>query len=83
LDSSDTWSFVVSDEVFVNLNDANLTPSVMASAGLDRNRFFVGPGVNLSSPLRAEFGYLNQFTFRPNRPDRIDHILAVNLFLSF
>ena len=42
LDSTDTWSLVLSDELFVN--DASLTPNVRATAGLDRNRFFIGPG---------------------------------------
>lgn len=72
LDSSDAWSLVLSDELFVNLNNANLTPSLTATAGLDRNRFFLGPGVSLSSSYRLEFGYLNH-----------DQILAVNLFVNF
>jgi len=83
LDSSDAWSLVLSDELFVNLNDANLTPNLTALAGLDRNRFFIGPGLNLSSSYRVEFGYLNQYTFRHNGPDKNDQILAVNLFVSF
>ena len=78
-----SWSMVVSDEIFLNLNDASFTPNVAATSGLDRNRFFVGPGVSLSSSLRAEFGYLNQHTFRRNGPDKTDHILAFNLFTSF
>ena len=83
LDSSDAWSLVVSDEIFVNLNDADLTPTVKATGGLDRNRIFIGAGLNLNNSLRMEFGYLNQYTFRPNRSDRIDHILAVALFVNF
>ncbi len=83
LDSSDAWSLVVSDEIFVNLNDAKLTPKLTATAGWDRNRFFFGPGLNLSGSLRAELGYLNQYTFRHNGPDKNDHIVALNLFVSF
>jgi hypothetical protein len=53
LDSRDAWSLVVSDEVFVNVNNAKLTPTLTAMAGWDRNRFFFGPGLNLSSsPVR-------------------------------
>lgn len=80
---SDVWSLVLSDEIFVNLIDASLTPSLTATAGLDRNRFFVGPGVNLGSTYRVEFGYLNQYTFRNNGPDKNDQIVAVNLFVNF
>ena len=81
--SDNTWSLVGSDEIFVNLNDATLTPTLAAMSGLDRNRFFVGPGVNISDSLRAEFGYMNQYTFRHNGPDKNDQILAVNFFLNF
>jgi hypothetical protein len=83
LGSTDTWSMVISDEIFLNLNDATFTASSAASAGWDRNRFFVGPGVNFNSSLRAEFGYLNQHTFRNNGPDKNDQILAVNFFVNF
>jgi hypothetical protein len=77
------WSFVFSDELFVNLNNANLTPNVTAQAGLDRNRVFVGPGVNLNQVVRLEFGYMNQYTFRKNGPDKNDQILAANVFVNF
>jgi Protein of unknown function (DUF2490) len=83
LDSNDGWSLIVSDELFINLNNANLTPNSTATAGLDRNRFFVGPGLDLTRSSRAEFGYMNQYTFRHNGPDKQDHILAVNFFISF
>jgi hypothetical protein len=83
LDTTDTWSLVLSDELFANLNTAKLTPNSTATAGLDRNRFFVGPGWNVSNRLRTEFGYLNQYIFRYSGPDKIDHILSANFAINF
>jgi len=73
------WSAVVSDEYFVNLNATDYG----ATAGADRNRFFVGPGLRVSRAVSVEIGYLNQYTFRSNGPDKNDHLLATNLFWSF
>ena len=70
------WSAVVSDEYFLNLNSADFG----ATAGPDRNRFFIGPGVALGNGVSLEIGYLNQYTFRSNGPDKNDHTLAANLF---
>jgi hypothetical protein len=81
--AENAWSFVVSDEIFVNLNNAIFAPNLRAEAGLDRNRFFVGPGINLNQFVRTEFGYMNQYTFRRNGPDKNDHILAGNVFVNF
>ena len=83
LGAGNAWSLVVSDEIFVNLNDANFAPNLRAVAGLDRNRFFVGPGINLNQFARTEVGYMNQYTFRNNGPDKNDHILAANVFVNF
>jgi hypothetical protein len=83
LATENVWSLVVSDELFVNLNNATLAPNVSAVAGLDRNRFFVGPGINLNQFVRTEFGYMNQYTFRNNGPDKNDQILAANVFVNF
>lgn len=83
LGAGNAWSLVFSDELFVNLNNANLTPYLKAMAGLDRNRFFVGPGFNLNQFVRLEFGYMNQYTFRHNGPDKNDQILAANVFVNF
>jgi uncharacterized protein DUF2490 len=77
--SGTIWSAVVSDEYFLNLNSADFGPT----AGPDRNRFFVGPSVSLRKTVFVEIGYLNQYTFRSNGPDRNDHLLATNLIWSF
>jgi len=79
LSTRKVWSAVISDEIFLNLNSTNFG----ASAGTDRNRFFVGPGVVLNKALVLEIGYLNQYTFRSNGPDKNDHLFATNLFWSF
>jgi hypothetical protein len=79
LSSKSIWSAVVSDGMLVNLNATDYG----ATAGADRNRFFVGPGVRLSKAYSLEIGYLNQHTFRSNGPDKNDHLLAVNVFWSF
>jgi hypothetical protein len=79
LSTRKVWSAVISDEIFLNLNSTNFG----ASAGTDRNRFFVGPGVILNKALALEIGYLNQYTFRSNGPDKNDHLFATNLFWSF
>jgi Protein of unknown function (DUF2490) len=77
--SQTIWSAVVSDEYFQNLNSTDFG----ATSGPDRNRFFVGPSVALGKGVLLEIGYLNQYTFRSNGPDKNDHLLATNLFWSF
>jgi hypothetical protein len=79
LGSRSPWSVVVSDEYFLNLNSADFG----ATAGPDRNRFFVGPSVSLDEAVFVEIGYVNQFTSRATGPDRIDHLIATNLFWNF
>lgn len=77
--SSRIWAVVVFDEYFLNLNSTDFG----ATAGPDRNRFFVGPSVRLGEGVSLEVGYLNQYTFRTNGPDKNDHLLAANLFWRF
>ena len=74
-----TWGLVVFDEYFLNVNSTDFG----AIAGPDRNRFFVGPSVRLANQVSMEVGYLNQYTFRANGPDKNDHLLAANLFWRF
>jgi hypothetical protein len=79
LDSKKVWLIAAYDEIFVNLNSTNFG----ARSGADRNRVFVGPGINLSESVRVEFGYLNQYTFNNNGPDRVDNIFSINAFWNF
>jgi Protein of unknown function (DUF2490) len=73
------WLIAVYDEIFVNLNSTNFG----AKSGTDRNRVFAGPGFNVGKPLRFELGYLNQYTFNNNGPDRVDHLFSINAFWNF
>jgi len=79
LGQNSIWLIAMYDEIFVNLN----TPGFGPKSGADRNRAFVGPGIHLGRPLRLELGYLNQYTFNNNGPDRVDHILSVSAFWNF
>ncbi len=78
LGSKNVWVIAVYDEIFVNLNSTS-----WANSGADRNRAFAGPGINFSRSVRVELGYLNQYTFNKNGPDRVDHILSINAFWNF
>lgn len=79
LGSKKLWVIAAYDEIFVNLNSTNSG----ARAGADRNRAFAGPGINFSKSVRAELGYLNQYTFNKNGPDRVDNILSISAFWNF
>ena len=79
LSSKSIWLIAVYDEIFVNLNSTNFG----ARSGADRNRVFVGPGIHLSKSVRAELGYMNQYTFNNNGPDRVDHLFSINAFWNF
>ena len=69
------------DEVFVNLNNTDWG----ADSGLDRNRVFMGVGWKpvAEGAFRTEVGYLNQFIYNSSGTDRIDHLLSLNVFLTF
>lgn len=73
------WLIAAYDEIFVNLNSTNFG----AKSGADRNRVFVGPGINVGKPLRFEVGYLNQYTFNRNGPDKVDNLFSINAFWNF
>jgi hypothetical protein len=73
------FSAVLYDEFFYNFNTTNFG----TTAGPDRNRFFVGPGVTISPQVTVEVGYLHQYVFRNNSPDKTDNILAVNTAWTF
>jgi len=78
---SPNMSFVVLDEIFVNLNDIDTG----ARAGYNQNRVFAGLAYKFNKVATGEIGYLNQHFNRPDnlRPDQMQHILAVNLFLNY
>jgi len=69
------------DEFFVNLNN---TDSGLRS-GFALNRGFAGVFYRLNQHTVFEIGYLNQFinTKKNPRPDLMQHIMAVQLFMNF
>jgi hypothetical protein len=71
------WSLILQDEIFFNLNDTDYG----ARGGFDQNRAFVGVGYQATRIARLEAGYLNMFMRTPHRPDTMNHVLSVNLFL--
>jgi hypothetical protein len=72
------WSVVLQDEVFVNFNDADTG----AAGGFDQNRLFAGFAYQFTPTARAEVGYLNQFIGRPERDDRMHHVLSLGIVLT-
>jgi hypothetical protein len=75
-----SWlSWVIWDEVFLNLNQTDYG----AERGVDQNRAFAGIGWKASETLRGEIGYLQQLNHRPNAADRVNHVLAFSVAVSF
>lgn len=74
-------SFVIANEVFVNLNNTDRG----VFNGFDQNRIFAGVAYRFNKLATTEIGYMNQYYNRPHsrRPDQMVHILGVNLFLNF
>ncbi len=65
------------DELFVGLT----RPDWGAPRGIDQNRVFLGPFLQIASWSRLEAGYLLAYLDRdPN--DLFAHVLAINLFVS-
>lgn len=73
-------SLAVNDEVFVHLNGTDWG----ARAGLDQNRFFIGPGWNFDAAgrYRMEVGYLNQYV-DGRAANQLNHVLSLNLLVSY
>ena len=69
------------DELFLNLNSTDWG----ADSGFDQNRLFVGlnPPLDSARSVQAELGYLNRYLKPSSRRGRMDHIVSVNLLLSY
>ena len=74
-------SFVFWNEIFVNLQNAT---DAGVRRGLDQNWVFAGLGYRFSKTTMMEIGYQNQYINRQSspRPDQMNHILSVNMFLN-
>ena len=74
-------SFVLADEVFVNLTQTDWGAPT-AKQGFDQNRGFTGIGYRFTPIILMEVGYLNQYINTTTR-DRMNHILSINMYLDF
>ena len=71
------WSFVTSDELFVNLDTHFKGPQ----AGVDQNRFFVGLNRKLSENVNVEGGYQMQYiNLKSPTVDKLNHIILFNFY---
>ena len=69
------------DLLFFDLNETDWG----TDPGFRQNRLFAGVGWDLDEDRRWRFeaGYLNQYIHRSSREDTMNHILSVNLFLTY
>lgn len=80
LTAAPAYSVVVSDEYYLNLNNADWEPR----KGFDQNRAFIGMGYDFDKAIKTEIGYMNQYINRPRTSiNRNDHILSLNIYLSY
>ena len=78
LEANPNFSFILSDELFLNLNDTDWG----VRSGFDQNRLFLGAGYVFNPTVKLEAGYLNQYV-NGARIDRMNHILSSSLNISF
>jgi len=69
------------DELFVGLSRAEqAVGQLWQRSGLNQNRLFLGPSLNVTADVRLECGYLLQVVFQPQE-DTVHHIAALNAFV--
>ncbi|MGE0201376.1 MAG: DUF2490 domain-containing protein [Candidatus Melainabacteria bacterium] len=76
---SERWYLAGYNELFVNLDD----PDGGSSAGYDQNRLYLGIGRQLSKPVRAEVGYLQNHLRVADSTDPLNHAVVLQLQVSF
>lgn len=79
IDEARTWLAAISDELFVNCNDATGGPQ----AGFDQNRVYFGVRRQLAPSTSLEIGYLHQFVYRPSDDDVSRSNAVVSLDMAF
>lgn len=72
-------ALVLWHDSFISFNDTDWGQV----SGYNRMRNFIGVGVPLAKPLKAEIGYLNQYDLRKNAPDRVAHAASVTISYAF
>ena len=80
-------SFVVFDEIFVNLNGISNGSSGQRfgpEAGFDQNRFFVGFNYEFMKQFNVDLGYQMQIinTRRDELVNQINNTIMINLFIN-
>ena len=73
------WSYVIGNEIFVNLNDADWGQS----DGFNQNRLFLGLNYKLNETYRIEFGYVNNYIRHNGAEDQLNNILSSNLSITW
>lgn len=66
------------NKTFIGLNDTRWGQRT----GIDQVRTFIDASLPVAKGITVEPGYLNQTVFRVG-PDRVNHILAANVFARF
>lgn len=75
-----SWSLVLADEVFVDLNTVDDGPE----SGFDQNRLFVGVSHQFTPHVRVEVDYLNQAVHSsPNKEDILRHSAVLQVALGW
>lgn len=73
------WYAVASDELFINFNTVEDGPV----RGIDQNRIYGGLGRQLSTHLRVECGYQQQYVNRQDpTADQANHVLMLQTFID-
>jgi hypothetical protein len=77
LNSKCSYGVTGYNEIFFNLNQTN-----GPERGFDRNRIFLGAYLN-DQDVRYEMGYLNEYSTRRNREDRMISAFLVSVGIQF
>ncbi|HEY0842065.1 DUF2490 domain-containing protein [Methylotenera sp.] len=74
---STDYTAIITDEAYFNLNN-----TAQVKSGFDQNRLFLGVGRKILTTTNLEVGYLNQYV-AISTPDRMNHVIAININQSF
>ena len=72
-------SYVVANELFLNLNDADWGQS----SGFNQNRLFLGVNHKINERYKVEVGYLNNYINQIGRDNQLNHILSASLSITW
>jgi hypothetical protein len=72
-------SYVIANELFLNLNDADWGQS----SGFNQNRMFLGMNHKISETYKVEVGYVNNYINQIGRGNQLNHILSASLSVTW